>query len=82
MLKTYCEGCHNARAKTGGLALDTLDLQHPAAHAEIWEKVLRKLRGQTTDTGEEATIRVLAAGRLGKRDRSRRSSRCRVADRR
>jgi glycosyltransferase involved in cell wall biosynthesis len=25
--------------------------------------VLRKLRGQTTDTGEEATIRVLAAGR-------------------
>jgi len=46
MLKTYCEGCHNARAKTGGLALDTLDLQHPAAAPETWEKVLRKLRGR------------------------------------
>ncbi|MBZ5577375.1 MAG: DUF1592 domain-containing protein [Acidobacteriia bacterium] len=46
ILKTYCEGCHNARAKVGGLALDTLDLQHPAADPEIWEKVLRKLRGR------------------------------------
>jgi len=46
LLKTYCQGCHNARAKVGGLALDTLDLQHPAANPEIWEKVLRKLRGR------------------------------------
>jgi hypothetical protein len=45
MLKTYCFGCHNSRAKVGGLALDALDLQAAADNAEIWEKALRKLRG-------------------------------------
>ena len=45
MLNTYCTGCHNSRAKVGGLALDGLDLQAAADDAEIWEKTLRKLRG-------------------------------------
>src|SRR5712691_5558820 len=45
MVNTYCLGCHNNRAKIGGLALDGLDLQAAADNAEIWEKVLRKLRG-------------------------------------
>src|SRR5271165_4338192 len=45
MLNTYCTGCHNNRAKIGGLALDGLDLQAAADNAEIWEKALRKLRG-------------------------------------
>src|SRR4030095_1082768 len=45
MLDTYCVGCHNSRAKVGGLALDGLDLQAAADNAEIWEKALRKLRG-------------------------------------
>jgi mono/diheme cytochrome c family protein len=45
MLNTYCVGCHNTRAKTGGLALDRLDLQSAADDAQIWEKALRKLRG-------------------------------------
>jgi len=45
MLNTYCVGCHNARLKTGGLALDGLDLQTAANDAETWEKALRKLRG-------------------------------------
>jgi mono/diheme cytochrome c family protein len=45
MLSTYCIGCHNSRAKIGGLALDGLDLQAAADSAEIWEKALRKLRG-------------------------------------
>ena len=26
MLNTYCIGCHNSRAKIGGLALDGMDL--------------------------------------------------------
>jgi mono/diheme cytochrome c family protein len=46
MLNTYCVGCHNARTKTGGLALDGLDLQAAADDAQIWEKALRKLRGR------------------------------------
>jgi mono/diheme cytochrome c family protein len=45
MLNTYCVGCHNTRAKVGGLALDGLDLQAAADDAQIWEKALRKLRG-------------------------------------
>ena len=45
MVNTYCVGCHNSRAKVGGLALDGLDLQAAADHAEIWEKALLKLRG-------------------------------------
>ena len=45
MLNTYCTGCHNSRAKAGGLALDGLDLQAAADSAEIWENALRKLRG-------------------------------------
>jgi mono/diheme cytochrome c family protein len=45
MLNTYCVGCHNTRLKTGGLALDSLDLQAAADDAQVWEKALRKLRG-------------------------------------
>jgi hypothetical protein len=44
MLSTDCFTCHNTRLKTGGLALDGLDLQAPADHADVWEKALRKLR--------------------------------------
>ncbi len=45
MVTTYCVTCHNARLKTGGLALDGLDLATPSNDADIWEKALRKLRG-------------------------------------
>ena len=44
MLDKYCITCHNQRTKTGGLALDTLDLAQVSDHAEVWEKVVRKLR--------------------------------------
>src|SRR5436309_2604281 len=40
----YCVTCHNGRLKTGGLALDALNLDNVAADAEVWEKVTRKLR--------------------------------------
>ncbi len=45
MLTTYCVTCHNGRLKTGGLALDGLDLAAAENDAPIWEKALRKLRG-------------------------------------
>ena len=44
VLDKYCVGCHNARLKTGGLALDELDLSRLADHAEVAEKVALKLR--------------------------------------
>jgi hypothetical protein len=44
LVTKYCITCHNERAKTGGLSLEKLDVDHPAANAETWEKVIRKLR--------------------------------------
>ncbi len=45
LINRYCVSCHNDKSKTGGLALDQLDLSNIARHAEVWEKVARKLRG-------------------------------------
>src|SRR4051794_11007108 len=44
LFKTYCIGCHNERAKVGGLALDALNLDDVAANAETFEKVVLKLK--------------------------------------
>jgi mono/diheme cytochrome c family protein len=43
-LTRYCVTCHNERAKTGGLVLETLDFARIPDHADVWEKVLVKLR--------------------------------------
>ena len=43
-LNKYCITCHNDKLKTAGLTLANLDVERPAARAEIWEKVIRKLR--------------------------------------
>jgi hypothetical protein len=43
-LDQYCVTCHNEKSRTAKLALDTLDLDRVEAHAETWEKVVRKLR--------------------------------------
>jgi hypothetical protein len=42
----YCIGCHNSKLRTGGLALEeaAVPAGNPAAHPEIWEKVIRRLR--------------------------------------
>jgi mono/diheme cytochrome c family protein len=45
LVNQYCVTCHNQRAKTGGLALDTISLSNIPAGAETWEKVIRKIRG-------------------------------------
>ncbi len=44
MINEYCLDCHNQPMKTGGLAFDTLDIKHPEANAEIWEKVAQIAR--------------------------------------
>ncbi len=41
----YCVGCHNDKLKTGGLSLN-LDISRPGQHPDVWEKVVRKLRGR------------------------------------
>ena len=42
----YCISCHNQRSKVGGLALDSVDADHPATDAQTWEKVIAKLRSR------------------------------------
>ena len=44
VLEQYCFACHNDRARTGGLALDVLDLTQVSDDAHVWEEVVRKLR--------------------------------------
>src|SRR5215831_14075674 len=44
LLDQYCVTCHNAKLKTANLLLDQLDLAHLGDHAEVGEKVVRKLR--------------------------------------
>jgi mono/diheme cytochrome c family protein len=52
VIDQYCVGCHNAKLRTAHLELDKLDLSHLGDHAEIGEKVVRKLRaGMMPPTG-------------------------------
>jgi mono/diheme cytochrome c family protein len=48
LISQYCVTCHNQKARTAGLLLDNLaadlDTGNVGAHAETWEKVVRKLR--------------------------------------
>ena len=44
LLDKYCVSCHNDRVKTANLSLQGADLTKVGDHAELWEKVVRKLR--------------------------------------
>jgi Protein of unknown function (DUF1592)/Protein of unknown function (DUF1588)/Protein of unknown function (DUF1587)/Protein of unknown function (DUF1585)/Protein of unknown function (DUF1595) len=46
LIDQYCLSCHNERMKTGGLTLERIEIDRVVAHADIWEKVVRKLRGE------------------------------------
>ena len=44
LLDKYCVSCHSDRLKTANLSLQGADLTAIGEHAELWEKVVRKLR--------------------------------------
>src|ERR687888_556516 len=50
LIDRYCVGCHGQKAKAGGqdssrkLTLDDVDTAQVADHADVWERVVRKLR--------------------------------------
>jgi hypothetical protein len=44
VVKTYCVTCHNDRLRTGELSLEHADVTDIPRHAELWEKVIRKVR--------------------------------------
>src|SRR5690606_5462378 len=45
VLAAHCADCHNDAERAGGLAFERLDLNNVAAHQELWEKAVGKLRG-------------------------------------
>jgi mono/diheme cytochrome c family protein len=42
----HCAKCHNSEDWAGGVAFDTIPTDDIAANAEVWEHVVRKLRGR------------------------------------
>ena len=44
VLDRYCVTCHSERLRTGGLTLESVDPDRVGDDAEVWEKVVRKLR--------------------------------------
>jgi cytochrome c5 len=75
LVDQYCVVCHNAKLKTANLLLDDLDLAHLGDHAEIGEKVVRKLRaGMMPPTGmrrpDPATLESLIRWMENELDRS------------
>ena len=46
LINQYCVGCHNAKLKTGGLVLDTLNVDNAGQNPDVWEKVVHKVRAR------------------------------------
>jgi len=44
VIDRYCVTCHNDLTRTSGLTLENLDLSRASERADIWEKVVKKLR--------------------------------------
>jgi len=66
-LDQYCISCHSTATRAGGLALDAVDADHPGAHADVFEKVVVRLRQRSMPPPglprpNEATYDALATG--------------------
>jgi mono/diheme cytochrome c family protein len=71
----YCLSCHNQRLRTAGLALDGVDVMRPAANADVWERVITKLRSRAMPPAgmprpDEAAYRAAAGWLEGELDRA------------
>src|SRR5262252_7653324 len=75
VLNKYCVTCHNSRLKTGGLQLDSVDVNDVGRDAETWEKVVTKLRtGEMPPPGrprpDSATYNAVASALENDLDRA------------
>ena len=47
VLDKYCITCHSQRLHTADLVLEGIDVANPAAHADVWERVITKLHARS-----------------------------------
>jgi hypothetical protein len=68
VINKYCTSCHSERLRTGGVVLQGADPANPGANAELWERVVAKLRaGSMPPPGSprpDAAVYDAIAGRL------------------
>jgi mono/diheme cytochrome c family protein len=74
-VKQYCVGCHSERAKAGGLSLADYDVAHATDHAEISERIVRKLRASMMPPAgarrpDDATLQTLRTALETRLDRA------------
>jgi cytochrome c551/c552 len=66
MLKQYCVACHSTNVKSGGFVLQGVPAENPVDRAEVWEKVVRRVRaGEMPPAGMptpgEASLKAFTA---------------------
>ncbi len=44
LVNRYCVTCHNEKLRTAELVLSTMDIEKVSEEAEVWERVVRKIR--------------------------------------
>ena len=69
LLDKYCVTCHNDRVKTANLSLQNADLARVAEQAEMWEKVVRKMRAGVMPPPARNARRRPRASRIRPRSR-------------
>ncbi|MBI1792107.1 MAG: DUF1592 domain-containing protein [Acidobacteria bacterium] len=74
-INRYCAGCHNAKLKSGGLALDSLGVENAGQRPETWEPVVRRLRARSMPPAgaprpDEPTYRALVSSLDASLDRA------------
>ena len=75
VLDKYCITCHSERLHTAGVVLEGIDAANPAARAELWERVVTKLRARSMPPAgvprpDAATYHALATSLEGALDRA------------
>jgi uncharacterized protein DUF1592/uncharacterized protein DUF1588/uncharacterized protein DUF1595/uncharacterized protein DUF1585/uncharacterized protein DUF1587 len=64
LIERYCTDCHNDAERTGELTLERLALTDVGAHADVWETVVKKLRGRMMPPAGEPLPEAAATDQL------------------
>src|SRR6185503_10356034 len=64
VIARYCTDCHNDAERTGELTLERLAVTDVGAHPEVWETVVKKLRGRMMPPAGEPLPEAAATDEL------------------